>query len=175
MALLVQARRYGLAKLNTQWIAVMTKARQEHRAATNLQDQGFNVYLPTTPRRDQFGEALGLVPLFPGYCFCAVHTEQSISPIRSTPGVLSVVRFGQAVTYIDAIVINRIKKAEAYLIENPTEGSIQAGDKVRIVDGPLAGLEGLASNTGQERIEVLIEMMGQHQRLRCDRDQIAKA
>ena len=115
------------------------------------------------------------MPLFPGYCFCAVHTEQSISPIRSTPGVLSVVRFGQAVTYIDAMVIDRIKKAEAYLIENPIDRPIQAGDKVRIMDGPLAGLEGLASKTGQKRIEVLIEMLGQQQRLRCDRGQIAKA
>ena len=153
----------------------MTKARQERKAVTNLQDQGFNVYLPSTPRRDQFGDALGLEPLFPGYCFCAAHMEQSISPLRSTPGVLSVVRFGQQIAYINALAIDRIKKAESYLAENPTEGSIQAGDKVRIVDGPLAGLEGLASNTGQKRIEVLIEMLGQHQRLRCDRDQIVKA
>ncbi len=153
----------------------MTKARQEHKAVTNLQDQGFSVYLPSTPRRDRFGDALGLEPLFPGYCFCAARMEQSISPLRSTPGVLSVVRFGQQIAYINALAIDRIKKAESYLTENPTEGSIQAGDKVRIVDGPLAGLEGLASNTGQERIEVLIEMLGQHQRLRCDRDQIVKA
>jgi transcriptional antiterminator RfaH len=153
----------------------MTKARQEHKAVTNLQDQGFNVYLPSTPRRDRFGEALGLEPLFPGYCFCAAQTEQSLSPLRSTPGVLSVVRFGQQIAYVDALAIDRIRKAEAYLTENPTEGCIQAGDKVRIVDGPLVGLEGLASNTGQNRIEVLIEMLGQHQRLRCDRDQIVKA
>lgn len=153
----------------------MTKARQERKAVTNLQDQGFSVYLPSTPRRDPFGEALGLEPLFPGYCFCAAHTEQPISPLRSTPGVLSVVRFGQQIAYIDALAIDRIRLAESYLAENPTEGSIQAGDKVRIVDGPLAGLEGLASNTGQKRIEVLIEMLGQHQRLRCDRDQIVKA
>ncbi len=161
--------------MNIQWIAVMTKARQERKAVTNLQDQGFSVYLPSTPRRDPFGEALGLEPLFPGYCFCAAHTEQPISPLRSTPGVLSVVRFGQQIAYIDALAIDRIRLAESYLAENPTEGSIQAGDKVRIVDGPLAGLEGLASNTGQKRIEVLIEMLGQHQRLRCDRDQIVKA
>ena len=153
----------------------MTKARQEHKAVTNLQDQGFSVYLPSTPKRDRFGDSLGLEPLFPGYCFCVAQTEQSISPLRSTPGVLSVVRFGQQIACIDTLAIDRIKKAESYLTENPTEGSIQAGDKVRIVDGPLAGLEGLASNTGQERIEVLIEMMGQHQRLRCDRDQIVKA
>jgi transcriptional antiterminator RfaH len=153
----------------------MTKARQERKAVTNLQDQGFSVYLPSTPRRDQFGEALGLEPLFPGYCFCAAHTEQSLSPLRSTPGVLSVVRFGPQIAYIDGLVIDRIRKAEAYLTENPIDGPIQAGDKVRIVDGPLAGLEGLASNARQKRIEVLIEMLGQHQRLRCDRDQIVKA
>jgi transcriptional antiterminator RfaH len=161
--------------LNTRWVVVMTKARQEHKAVTNLQDQGFNVYLPSTPRRDRFGMALGFDPLFPGYCFCAAHTDKSISPLRSTPGVLSVVRFGQKIAYIDAFVIDRIRKAEIYLTENPIDGAIQAGDKVRVVDGPLAGLEGLASNTGQNRIEVLIELMGQHQRLRCDRNQIVKA
>ena len=161
--------------MNTRWVVVMTKARQERKAVTNLQDQGFSVYLPSTPRRDRFGEAIGLEPLFPGYCFCSAHTDKSISPLRSTPGVLSVVRFGQQIAYIDALAIDRIKKAESYLAENPIQGSIQAGDKVRIVNGPLAGLEGLASITGLTRIEVLIEMMGQRQRLRCDWDQIVKA
>ncbi|MBT5330637.1 MAG: transcription/translation regulatory transformer protein RfaH [Porticoccaceae bacterium] len=161
--------------MNAQWVVVMTKARQEHKAVTNLQNQGFNVYLPSTPRRDRFGEAHGLEPLFPGYCFCAAQTEQSLSPLRSTPGVLSVVRFGQQIAHIDALAIDRIRKAEAYLTENPIDGAIQTGDRVRIVDGPLAGLEGLASNTAQNRIEVLIEMLGQYQRLRCDRSQIVKA
>lgn len=152
----------------------MTKARQEHKAVTNLKDQGFNAYLPSIPRRDPFGAALGVEPLFPGYCFCGARTEQSISPLHSTPGVMSVVRFGQQIAYIDDLTIDRIRKVETYLAENSTEGSIQTGDKVRIVDGPLAGLEGLTSNIQQERIEILIEMLGHHQRLRCGRDQIVK-
>jgi transcriptional antiterminator RfaH len=153
----------------------MVKARQERRACTHLQDQGFGVYLPNTPMRDQFGAILGFEPLFPGYCFCAAGDQQSISPIRSTPGVLSVVCFGQKVAYIDTLTIDRIKKIEAYLIENPLNEPIQIGVRVKIVDGPLAGLEGLTSNIGQKRIEVLVEMMGQCQQLRCDPSQIVKA
>lgn len=153
----------------------MTKARQERRACMHLQDQGFGVYLPNTPMRDQFGAILGFEPLFPGYCFCATGEQQSISPIHSTPGVLSVVRFGRQVAYINSLTIDRIKKVELYLTENPLDEPIQTGVRVKIVGGPLAGLEGLTSNIGQKRIEVLVEMMGQCQRLRCDPSHIVKA
>ena len=152
----------------------MTKPRQEYKAVANMQQQAYRVYLPNTPKRDQFGAVLGFEPLFPGYCFCAANPQQSLAPLRSTPGVLSVVRFGQQVAYIDAPTMSRITKAAAYLSENPIDAPIQAGDKVKIVEGPLAGLEGLASNIRQERVEVLIAMMGRHQRLRCERDQITK-
>ena len=61
------------------WLVVMTKPRQEAKAAAHLVEQSFEVYLPQTPKRDPLGRVVGEEPLFPGYCFCGVVKGQSIA------------------------------------------------------------------------------------------------
>ena len=97
------------------WLGVMTKPRQEAKAAAHLVEQSFEVYLPQTPKRDPLGRVVGEEPLFPGNCFCGVVKGQSIAGIRSTPGVLAPVRFGQQIAYLSAPAIARVQAAEAAL------------------------------------------------------------
>lgn len=156
------------------WLVVVTKPRQEAKAAAHLVEQSFEVYLPQTPKRDPLGRVVGEEPLFPGYCFCGVVKGQSIAGIRSTPGVLAPVRFGQQIAYLSAPAIARVQAAEAALRLSASARQLKPGDRVAIIEGPLAGLEGLASRVKADRIEVLMVLMGQPQRIKFASKQIVK-
>ena len=95
-------------------------------------------------------------PMFPGYCFCGFQPAQSMSPVRSTPGVFSLVRFGHEIAVIQPEVIERLRKVEAILQANAADGGLKPGDSVKVVQGPFAGFEGLASRVSAKRIDVLM-------------------
>jgi len=44
-------------------------------------------------------------------------------------------------------------------------GSFERGDKVRILEGPYRGLEGVVDRVGEERLHVLVPVSGRHARL----------
>ena len=91
------------------WYAVQTKPRQEGTAALNLQRQHFHTYLPKIRlrkrRRQQWHKVVE--PLFPGYLFIKVAPgEQSTAPVRSTLGVVGLVRFGSQLQSVPPQIIN---------------------------------------------------------------------
>jgi transcriptional antiterminator RfaH len=156
------------------WSVVMTKPRQENYAAARLAEQDFSTYLPMVAKRDKLGRKTGIMPMFPGYCFCGYAADQSIAPIRSTPGVISLVRFGLEIAVIQPAVVDRVRRVEAALQASADAGELKPGDKVQVIDGPFAGLEGLASRVSAERIDVLMTIMGQAQRIRFAPDHLAR-
>jgi transcriptional antiterminator RfaH len=85
--------------------AVRTKPRQKGVALENLTRQGYGDLLPMVPsvgRRRRRSEA----PLFPGYLFVGVKAaEQAYGPIRSTFGVVGLVRFGDYAPELPEAVI----------------------------------------------------------------------
>jgi transcriptional antiterminator RfaH len=120
------------------WFAVVTKPRQERIALQNLQRQGFECFLPMAEnpyqRRSKNNRTI-IEPLFPRYLFLnAIAESQNLAPVRSTQGVISMVRFGTELAVIPEYVINAIKQrieTDTGLIKiEPVE--IKAGDKVKI-------------------------------------------
>ena len=106
--------------------------------------------------------------------FCGYVAEQSIAPIRSTPGVISLVRFGMEIAVVQPAVVERVRRVEAALQANAAAGALKPGDKVKVIDGPFVGLEGLASRVSAERIDVLMTIMGQPQRIRFSPGHLAR-
>jgi transcriptional antiterminator RfaH len=156
------------------WSVAMTKPRQESYAQARLAEQDFATYLPMVAKRDKLGRQIGTMPMFPGYCFCGYVAEQSIAPIRSTPGVISLVRFGMEIAVVQPAVVERVRRAEAALQANAAAGALKPGDRVKVIDGPFVGLEGLASRVSAERIDVLMTIMGQPQRIRFSPGHLAR-
>ena len=79
------------------WYAVQTKPRQEQVAVTHLERQHFEIFLPriraARHRRGRWQSTIE--PLFPGYLFVQLEFgAQNTAPIRSTRGVIGLVRFG---------------------------------------------------------------------------------
>ena len=149
-----------------EWYPVHTRPRQEVIAELNLGRQGYHCYLPKIllrkRRRDKWTRVVE--PLFPRYLFIRVDaTHQSLAPVRSTLGVVGLVRFGQLLRPVPGSVIVFLKQAE-----NPDTGQQHAdewphrpGDAVQILEGPFAGLSGIfQAATGEERALLLIGLLG---------------
>ena len=146
------------------WFVVKTKARQEGRAINHLQEQGFKVYCPLIPKYDALKEEAGKQALFPGYCFVEC-SEQSVSSIRSTPGVLALVSFGPGgkPALVNSDVLAEIRRVEAFYGEKSP--GLQSGDVVSLTGGPFNGFQGLYSKRSKDRVEVLLIVLGRQQRV----------
>ena len=150
------------------WFAVVSKPRQEQTALENLQRQGFECFLPMAEnpyqRRSKKHKQI-VEPLFPRYLFLKANaSHQNLAPVRSTKGVLSMVRFGIELAVVPESIIRAIKariSAVTGLIKiEPV--AIKAGDKVRMFDGPLAGINGVVKETNSKnRALILMELLGQ--------------
>ncbi len=162
------------------WYVVHTKVRQEQTACENLARQGFAVYLPRIKalKRIRGRQQARLEPLFPRYIFFQPRSAaHSIAPVRSTLGVMNIVRFGQEPAVMRSEVLRGIREFESRQNEASDDeiSPFQPGERVRVADGPLTGLEGLISDVSQERVIVLMHLLGQDTRVSLSRHQLLLA
>lgn len=161
------------------WYVVHTKPRQEQIAYDNLIRQGYSVYLPRLRalkrNRRLRCQELRLELLFPRYLFFKPGSErQSIAPVRSSLGVASIVCFGQEPAILRDDVLNSIREFEIRhnAADLETISPFRSGEKVLVVDGPLAGFEGLVSSTAQDRVIVLMQLLGHDTRVNLSHHQL---
>lgn len=150
------------------WFAVYTKPRQEQTALLNLEGQSFECYLPMAEggRQRQSGRGnISHCPLFPRYLFLQGDPErQSFASVRSTRGVVGLVRAGFELISIPAAIIAGLKARmhPATGLITVDSNALNAGDKVRVFDGPLAALEGVfKERRGRCRSLLLLNILGQ--------------
>ena len=147
------------------WYAIHSKPRQEERALENLQRQGFEVWLPMMTVEKVLRSKLVQLqePMFSRYLFIRLDTEQTNwSPIRSTLGVSKLVSFGNR----PAVVADELIDALQQLPEQAPQRLFQPGQQVKIVSGPLRGLEGIYHQPdGELRAMVLIELLNKQHRI----------
>ena len=144
----------GLVKANCMiaWHVAFTRCQQEVRAALELTNQDFRVFLPI----------LCAKPMFPRYLF--VQFDREIDPwgkIKSTRGCVDLLKDGYLPAIVPARIIEAIM-AYAPAPEKPADGQTQftAGDAIKITTGPLAGLEGLFVADRKARVMCLLELCG---------------
>ena len=154
-------------QLSPSWFAVYTKPRQEHIALINLERQSFECFLPMAEnpyqRRSTKNETRR-EPLFPRYLFLHALPEiQNLATVRSTRGVVGMVRAGIELITVSESVISglraRICPETGMIALDPIP--LNNGDKVRIFDGPFAGLEAvLREHRSETRSLLLLKMLG---------------
>ena len=151
---------------NTAWYVVHTKPRQEGRALENLQNQGFTCFLPTMQVQKLRNQRVQVVtePMFSRYLFIQLDDQsQNWGPIRSTLGVSKLVSFGPQPAKVPPEFVAFLKEAPPETLER----MFAPGDTVQVAAGPLQGLEGrYIAHDGETRAFVLIELLGQPQKLR---------
>jgi transcriptional antiterminator RfaH len=165
---------------NLPWYVAYAKARQEHVAKENLLRQGYSVYLPQMKvlRRIRGHHQARLEPLFPRYLFVQPGSlDHSIAPVRSTSGVSAIVRFGQESAVMRPETLRNIREFEARQNAAKDEdiSPFQCDERVHVVDGPLAGLEGLITEVSRDRVVVLMQLLGHDTRVNMSHHQLLVA
>lgn len=162
--------------LNSRWYAVWTRSRQEKSAAAVLESFGVRHYLPLKSEIRQWSDRKQAieVPLFSGYLFVRIDPEkESRLQVLKTPGVVSFVGNQTGPLPIPDQQIDDIRT----VVKAGTAYSVQpffnAGDRVRVARGPLAGVEGtLVRANSESRLLVSIEMVRQSVAVKISPDDI---
>jgi len=147
------------------WYLLKTKSRQEDIAILNLKNQSFNTYCPYALINNK------KVALFPGYIFIQLDTNvQNWSTIRSTKGVLHLVRFGLSYPKISDSIIDFIKINQSNTAEKLKNlNKFKPGDKVQITEGVFKNCVAiLKSIKSDERVLLLLNLVGQQQSINIE-------
>ena len=152
---------------NSKWFLVYTKPRQEERAQKNLENQGFETFLPmiASEKISQL-KSFSLKPMFPRYLFTKFNVEKNNwTYLNSTRGVSHVVVFGDNFTEVPNSVMDYLKSKvddNDTLRLQTTRKTFQKGDKLVIQKGVFQGKEAkFLSTTGKERVRILLKLMNE--------------
>jgi transcription antitermination factor NusG len=141
------------------WYAVHTRSRHEKSIAARLDSQATEVFLPLHRSRHTWKNGVHAevdLPLFPCYIFARVGINDRLRLLQ-TPGVLGFAASSARPTAIPNEDIALLRTATAKLKAEP-HPYLSCGDRVRIVAGALAGLEGILTRRKQEcRVVLSIE------------------
>ena len=144
----------------SRWYVVHCKPREERRALENLERQGFSCYLPTlTVEKLSHGcKRDVLEPLFPSYLFINLdELSDNWRPIRSTRGVIRLVRFHEYPVPVPDEIIQNIRQ---HLASSKPRPYLQRGERVRITAGAFCDVEAIfVVNDGPERVVLLMNIL----------------
>lgn len=162
---------------SSHWYALYTHAKQECRAERNLNSGGIETFNPQSKERarGRTNRHRVVKQLFPRYIFAHFATQQ-LHKITFTRGVQNVVSFGNKPTPVEDGVIALIKSriGEDGFVRFNDE--LTMGDRVTIINGPLASLEGIFERmlNDNERISILLSAVSLSGRLIIERDYVKK-
>jgi transcription termination/antitermination protein NusG len=153
------------------WFAVQVRTRWERSTATLLQGKGYETFLPTYKSRRRWSGRTKevLEPLFPGYVFCRFNVLKRL-PVIVTPGVIAIVGSGRIPVPIEDSEVSAIQTVVSSGLPAEPWPFLEVGQKVRIEDNSLRGLEGiLIGFKGSRRIVVSVSLLRRSVALEIER------
>jgi transcriptional antiterminator RfaH len=148
------------------WFCIRTQQKHEHIAAVHLRRSvaALEVFSPRIRIRKatRRGAVWFVEALFPGYLFARFGNGGDHQAVKSTPGVKSIVAFGDIVAQIPDSVIEDLR---ADFDENDSRvvpDAITEGSVVEIAGGPFHGLSATVLRVlpAKERVQILLEVLG---------------
>jgi transcription antitermination factor NusG len=159
---------------NISWFALQIRSRWEGTTAGLLRGKGLETLLPTYTTRRKWSDRFKVVesPLFPGYVFCRFDVHNRL-PVLITPGVISVVGRGKTPVAVDDAEILSIQAAIGCGIPMEPWPYVEIGERVRVKDDVLDGMEGiLTSFKGSHRVVISVSLLRRSVALEIDRSRI---
>ena len=163
------------------WFVVQTQVNGEAKAAQNLKQQGYDVYLPRYLKRRRHARKVDFTakPLFPRYMFVAIDmATQRWRSIQSTFGVSRLVCNGDEPSAVPEGVVDALKQREDEkgFVKMDLKPSFAVGDKVRVLAGAFMDNAGLFHGIADhDRVSILLDMLGRKVRVLLDADMVAAA
>jgi transcription antitermination factor NusG len=145
------------------WYALMLRSRFEKKSHMCLLDRGVESFLPLIEEEHLWSDRKKIVqePLFRGYLF--VHTDlRRKVEILQTSGVVGFVEFSGKPVFIPEYQIEWVRLAIREPRHVQREPYYNEGDRVRVIAGPLTGLEGIIVQTrGHARLVITLSSIAQ--------------
>lgn len=145
------------------WYAVWTRSRHEQSVREQLQQKGYEAFLPTITRWSRWKDRKKKVdwPLFPGYCFLRFDGGERLR-ILNCSGVVSIVSFNGEIAPIPDEEIEAVRKLIDSDLKYDPCPLIPEGSMVAVVNGPLKGVTGrLVRKGSQARLILTVHLIGQ--------------
>jgi transcription antitermination factor NusG len=144
-----------------EWYALQVWSRKEASVYAHLQGLGFDCFLPTYKCQRQWSDRVKEMeqPLFPGYLFCRFEFHRR-RPLVMAPGVLQIVGTGKMPLAVADQEIERLQLAVTSDAARQPWPFIEVGERVRVNQGSLSGLEGILINfKGSHRVVLSISLL----------------
>jgi transcription antitermination factor NusG len=157
------------------WFALQIRSRWEGTTAALLRGKGLETLLPTYTTKRKWSDRFKVVeaPLFPGYVFCRFDVHNRL-PVLITPGVISVVGRGKIPIAVDDKEILSIQAAIGSGIHLEPWPYLEIGERVRVKDDVLDGMEGILTNfKGSDRVVISVTLLRRSVALEIDRSRIS--
>jgi transcription antitermination factor NusG len=122
------------------WYVLRVRTKCEYSVARVLRERGYEEFSPAY--RDEGASGAAPHPYFPGYVFCRFDPHNRL-PILQIPKVLYIVGFGEGPAEVDQEEIGALKKLVDLNVEPEACPYIACGTRVRVIEGPLKGLEAI--------------------------------
>lgn len=156
------------------WLVIKSKPKHEKIAAEALSRRDIESYLPLVlePRTHRRAPR-GPVPLFPSYVFVRCSIPERFNAIVYCPGVTGMVRFGASGAAVEEEFIAMLRQRageRGYLVFKEVRRPLERGQRVKVVDGPLAGYTGLVEKylPAQARVKLLLSLVSGARRVELD-------
>lgn len=158
------------------WYALRTRARHEKQVRDRLRAiAAVEPLLPTVVRLSRWKDRRKMieVPLFPGYCF-AWFAQPSGRAVRCTPGVVQIVGNGGRPEPIPEEEIAAIRALMASKLPYDAHPYLKEGMPVRVVRGPLEGMQGILLRKQRAyRLVIAVHLVQQAASVEIDASDVA--
>ena len=157
---------------SNRWFALRVKPRFEKTVATIARNKGYQEFLPLYQCRRRWSDRFQSVelPLFPGYIFCQLNPEFRL-PLLTIPGALHFIGIGRVPAPIDDEEIAALQTAMRSGLWAEPWPFLNVGQRVRLEEGPLAGLEGLLIEVRKkQRLIVSVTLLKRSVAVEIERD-----
>ena len=151
----------NIKNIDKNWFALYTKPRGEFKAAEQLDVNAINYYLPTLTTVKQWSDRKKKItePVIRGYIFIKADEKERLLALEQYSIVRCVTERGKPAV-IPEWQIENLRKMLEYEGDFFVMNGLVPGKKVRIKEGPFAGVEGTyRENENDKTISVSIELL----------------
>jgi transcription antitermination factor NusG len=165
----------GPASQTPAWYAAWTRSHCERTVAQQLSARGFETFLPEIATWSRRGGEAHLIqaPMFPGYLFVrAAIDKQRYVDMLKVRGLVRVLGDGwDRLAPVCAAEIEAIQRVVDANVAVMPHAHLACGDRVVVVSGPLAGVEGIfvQQQPQKGRLVLSVNLLGRSVAIEIDR------
>lgn len=140
----------------------------------NLEMRDLELYCPRILQAPWHKRApRGPLPLFPCYVFARRSYDLNASTLRYCSGVQYPLVVGGRLALVDDCVVEAFRELEGergFILPKEVDRGFKKGSRVKVLAGPLKGLEGVLTDfvNGRDRARILVEFLKRRTHLQID-------